>query len=313
MKVLDNSTNYITEISYEYFDGTKETFNVDDIKKYGQIKLLDKIDCGMVMFDLKFCSVSAKSDKMDITIYASVYGCNERNDGVLSIVDKMNNKVYYSDNGSDEKNTFELNGKVYPKWRYDKSSVYYSLAEADLVMLGKITTDVAWRVYDLQNGEFLYKLEAQDEAAKRMPAKINKDSNKRIKSFTIVTTNDKVIEFDENKIEKNSARKLINVIIKTFKLKELHTLDIISSDESSVLSVRSENGQFSLGIINEASGDIYYYYNNVGSETDFVELNGESYPSFMISNDDDVFKTAVTDFVLTGTYSKRISWRVENL
>lgn len=241
----------------------------------------------------------------------------------MRLEDMKERKIYYSDDSMRLENLknrniisscdgdFVLYDNSYPMWKFDYCLNNFSAAYFDLTAKGIISREVTWRVYDMDSGRFLYKLIQQDEYETRNAVKVKNNSGKKIEFVSIVTTSDKIIEIDHEQIRKLSARKIINAVMKPFNSRELHSLEIVSSEEGAVLTVRSENDKFSLGIIDEYNGSIYYY-DNGGSDKDFIELSGETYPVFMISDNTDIFKTAITDFILNGTPSKRLTWRIED-
>lgn len=86
----------------------------------------------------------------------------------------------------------------------------------------------------------------------------------------------------------------------------------IEHNNGSVLTVSKLDSLFSVGIIDEPNGCIYYYNNGQVNE-DAVVLHGETYPYYMISDDAETVKEITDAFILTGAPSESVNWIEEDM
>ena len=85
----------------------------------------------------------------------------------------------------------------------------------------------------------------------------------------------------------------------------------IRHPDGSEMSVHIQNGLYSVGIIDEEAGIIYYYDNKDGEEG-AAELHGETFPLHMISKNKELVCTMIGDFIRTGRPSDAADWTVED-
>ena len=81
----------------------------------------------------------------------------------------------------------------------------------------------------------------------------------------------------------------------------------IRHPEGSEMSVHIQNGLYSVGMIDEEAGVIYYYDNKEG-EDGAAELHGETFPLHMISKNKALVCAMIEDFIQTGRPSEAVDW-----
>lgn len=91
----------------------------------------------------------------------------------------------------------------------------------------------------------------------------------------------------------------------------ISTVDL-NNEETPVLTVAKDKNAFSIGIINEANG-VIYYYNNGDKSKKHKELDGESYPKFMITNDIDLVLSVFKYFIESGKPFPKVQWVTEEI
>ncbi len=76
------------------------------------------------------------------------------------------------------------------------------------------------------------------------------------------------------------------------------------------MSIYIQNGSYSIGIIDEENG-IIYYYDNKNDQEGAVELHGKTFPYHMISKCKNAVCAMIEDFIQTGMPSKATNWMME--
>lgn len=89
------------------------------------------------------------------------------------------------------------------------------------------------------------------------------------------------------------------------------TVNLTDSD-APVLTVEKDHDLYSIGIIDELNGTVHYY-NNGDTLGEYTELNGETYPDFMLTDDKDIVLTVFKDFIEKGKPSDKVQWITEEI
>lgn len=82
---------------------------------------------------------------------------------------------------------------------------------------------------------------------------------------------------------------------------------IIRHPKGSEMSIHVQNGLYSVGIVDEEQGIIYYYDNKNGQEGS-AELHGKTFPLHMISKSKDTVYMMIEYFIQTGLPFKAMNW-----
>ncbi len=80
---------------------------------------------------------------------------------------------------------------------------------------------------------------------------------------------------------------------------------------SKTLVVYFENKKICISIIDEISNKIFYY--DSGEGDDSIEIAGNIYPRHMITENVDILRDIMGDFMQKGRPSKRVQWIAEKI
>lgn len=89
------------------------------------------------------------------------------------------------------------------------------------------------------------------------------------------------------------------------------TVNLTDSD-APVLTVEKDHDLYSIGIIDELNGTVHYY-NNGDTSGEYTELNGETYPNFMITSDMTLVLSVIKYFVEHEKPYDKIQWISEEV
>lgn len=88
----------------------------------------------------------------------------------------------------------------------------------------------------------------------------------------------------------------------------LDTVNLMN-DDAAVLTIAKDHTLYSIGIIDESNGKIYYLNNNKKHKKEsFTELCGETYPDYMITNDRELVLSVLKYFIKYGKPYDKVSW-----
>ena len=86
----------------------------------------------------------------------------------------------------------------------------------------------------------------------------------------------------------------------------------LTDPDAPVLTVEKDHNLYSIGIIDELNG-IIYYYNNGDTSGEYTELDGETYPNFMITNDMSLVLSVFRFFIEHGKSYDKVEWLSEEI
>lgn len=318
-KVTSERLHFCELFAFEHeTDGKVITVSKEQAERSPVDSIVGFIGMMQVSFLLESLEYEIKNDTQDLSIlyvndsYVKILYDNDENGEqkevgrrgisreIVSITDNLSGTTYYSDNLSGDDESVEIYGQSYKKWQIIENA-------DDAIMQfefdGTMTNSINWRV--VKDGKTVGLIKESDST----PPPKSANCKGTIENISYILTNGKMLDISGDKVTKMSYKKLL----KAYQSGELCSVEIAASEKdgkSNVLAIRCRGKKFSLAVINEYDESIHYYYNGSCSN-DYTELNGETYPDFMISDSEDVFKTAVSDFIMTGEPSSRLPWKID--
>ena len=198
---------------------------------------------------------------------------------VIRIENKNNGKCYFSNNGTDDKGADTVNGIIFPSCYILKNGMkVIRQLEAD----GTLPKSVMFK-------------EGDDKLTIDEP----QNDNRTIKITMFIKGN-----LDKFKI-------IIEEIINDIQSGNWNTISIPDfKEQSKILYINRENNIFSIGIIDEGNG-IIYYYDNESNDNHYVELNGETFPNYMTISDDKTVFDIIETFLKNNDIPQNVKWIID--
>lgn len=134
---------------------------------------------------------------------------------------------------------------------------------------------------------------------------------KKISSIEYQVTDGPRYAVEESALNTSTAKELSEMFEGLYNEGELALVEMTveTGVASKTLAVYVEGTQFCIGIIDDYTSKNYYY--NSGAEGEDVGIRGNDYPRHMVSDDINILKMIMEDFIRNGRPSKKVGWIVE--
>ncbi|MDE6054030.1 MAG: DUF285 domain-containing protein [Lachnospiraceae bacterium] len=121
----------------------------------------------------------------------------------------------------------------------------------------------------------------------------------------------KMWDTEESALNTSTAKELSEMFERLYNEGELALVEMTveTGVASKTLAVYVEGTQFCIGIVDDYASKNYYY--NSGAEGEDVGIRGNDYPRHMVSDDINILKVIMEDFIRYGRPSKKVGWIVE--
>ncbi len=212
------------------------------------------------------------------------------------IEDIRNRKKYYSCNGTSNNESVYINNVLFPSWSIIKNG---RVAIEQLEYDGTITDNIMWKEYtgnivSFENDKCIFESDVDKVIGQIEVFYLNGLGE-------ILNLND----FNSNSNVINALKEKIN-----YGLVSSINISIVINNLDFVLNIRGNGSDFAVGIINEYEESVYYY-NNGNNKGGVTEIEGETYPDYMILNDINTIFLIISHFIKTGEPLPKAEWIVE--
>ncbi len=106
----------------------------------------------------------------------------------------------------------------------------------------------------------------------------------------------------------------LEIAIKSLKDMEegkVHYIEYNNTNSGIGMAVFGDPGVYHIGIVNENTDEIYYYWNGMETTGGLIEINGNLYPKHTICNDFNILSSIVKEFCINGERLEDIKWIYE--
>jgi hypothetical protein len=206
---------------------------------------------------------------------------------VVKIINNQTEEVFYSDNGSNNLEEVEINGVNFPS---------HCIISNGMAVIKQLESD----------GQITKAINFVPALSNEVLSNIDNNESKDVNT----TINIDVCKKDGSSVKKKISPKLFNSANDTF-FDEIVINDVITINienfNGTNLTIHKQKDLFAIGIIDEINRRIFYYDNKEKTE-ESIELNGETFPSYMITSDVDKVKEIIYDYIKCGTATKKCCW-----
>lgn len=287
-------------------DGTIITISKEQAETSTVLAVSDLIDAmkwniDKVEYYVNNSNLNAKVTVMEEWVYGKKNGYPDVKKSVVIVEDNITGKKLYSCNDEEEDDgTYTtVNGEIFPSYCIVKCG---SIALDYLDAKGKLppTDELQLKEMDLDTDSII---------------------KQRIKKTETVYTNEIRItrnEYDTTYIPMTDlnltscdAESRLRQFLLFDESSHFDTVNLTDPD-APVLTVEKDHDLYSVGIIDELNG-IVHYYNNEDTSGEYTELNGETYPNFMITSDRSLVLSVFKFFIEYGKPYDKIQWLSEEI
>ena len=141
------------------------------------------------------------------------------------------------------------------------------------------------------------------------------DRAKKKKAANIENIEYRLVDNEKISISKEAIQKLtvsdiLGELQRLSEQEKMETLEISEHSDNSmkVLTIEFEYPLFAIAIIDEWK-DVIYYYNSGEGKREELEIGGNIYPKYMVSENKEVLYKIIDDFLNTGRPSKQVKWK----
>lgn len=243
--------------------------------------------------------LNAKITVMSEWVYAKKFGYPDIHNCVVTVEDNTTGKKFFSCNNEEDDGTYTtVNGEAFPSYCIITDS-YFVLDYIDVK--GKLPPSDELK---LKETDF-----DQDSISKE-----------RVRKPEVVYSDEIVYERKEYKtvyvpmtdhIFSCNAEHRMRQAMLFDEPAHFYTVNLTAPD-APVLNVEKDHDLYSIGIIDEMNGTVYYY-NNGDTSGEYTELDGETYPNFMITRDTSLVLSVFKFFIENGKPYDKVLWITEEL
>lgn len=285
--------------------GNQLIISREQAERSGVINITEFIDNMHLLLNIEKIVYTVNNEKLNIEVtvwdepvYPIKQGYPAMNKAAVLIEDKTTGKKTYSFAGDDDGTYTTVNGVAFPSC---------CVVSNGLVVLTQLEADGT--LPELNAYRF-----------KEMDIDLDRITEKRMKKTDIVYSHEIEVRSDENSVfyipiidscfDDEAKRRVGQNLLFGHPLR-MQTVDV-KNNEAAFLTVTKGQKQCSIAIIDEANG-LICYYNNGDTSGEYTELDGETYPNFMITDNKEVILSIVKDFIETGKPSEKVQWLTEEV
>lgn len=162
-------------------------------------------------------------------------------------------------------------------------------------------------LYGIDKMEELGRIEEFKEKINFVVVKPKKTA--KISHIHYMTNENETVDIRNHEIKKMSLLEIHQKLEEMYYKENLLALEISEDSEESMktLSVYFGKDKFSIGIVDEWDGTVYYYDSGEGNNEN-VDIQGNLYPKHMISNSKDILFLIIDEFVKSAKPTKKVKW-----
>lgn len=283
--------------------GNQLIISREQAERSGVINITEFIDNMHLLLNIEKIVYTVNNKKLNVEvtvwdepIYPKKQGYPAMNKAAVLIVDKTTGKKSYSCTGDDDGTYTTVNGTAFPSC---------CVVSNGLVVLTQLEADGT--LPDFEAYKFV-----------EMDIDFDKITEKRMEKPDIVYSNEIKIEAKDNSTFyipiidlcfDDEAKRRVGQNLLFSSPSKMETINL-KNKNAPVLTVTKGQKLCSIAIFDEANG-LIYYYNNGDTSGEYTELDGETYPNFMITDNKEVILSIFKDFIETGKPSEKVQWLTE--
>ena len=117
-------------------------------------------------------------------------------------------------------------------------------------------------------------------------------------------------EHDKEEIDRMTAEQIIETLKNYYDQDNLHSVEyeISTSSQKMCLALYFDKEKVAISVFDELKDIIYYYNSKTGSD-ELVDIHGNVYPEYMVTNDFAVLECIISEFISKGKRTKMVAWK----
>lgn len=119
-------------------------------------------------------------------------------------------------------------------------------------------------------------------------------------------------EHDKEEIDRMTADQMIETLKNHYNQNNLHAVEyeISTSTQQMCLALYFDKEKVAISVFDDLKDIIYYYNSKTGSD-ELVDIHGNVYPEYMVTENFETLQSIVTEFISKGKRTKLVAWKKE--
>ena len=119
-------------------------------------------------------------------------------------------------------------------------------------------------------------------------------------------------EYNKEEIDQMTAEQMMETLKNHYRHNNLHSVEyeIYTSTQHMCLALYFDKEKVAISIFDDWKDIIYYYNSKTGSD-ELVDIHGNVYPEYMVTEDFDTLQSIVMEFISKGKRTNQVAWKKE--